>query len=257
MTKTMWTVTFQVSRKKDEPTTHFDNFKLEVDPDEYVLDAVERIWAFEDRTLVFRHACHHSTCGACGMRVNGAEKLTCITPIRDVTHDGGMVRVEPLRNFPVISDLAVDMGVLYTHLDLVGQRAVNADSREAIQSESRPAGPNLPGEEFFRLSDCIECGLCISACPISASSPDYLGPAVLAGAQQHGIKNDPQIMRLVDSEDGVWRCHSAFECTAVCPSFVDPGWRIMDLRKQVIGMRLKRLFGGSTVRKPDTMEAGK
>lgn len=257
MTETKWTITFQVSRKKGEASPHFDNFKLEVDPDEYVLDAVERIWAFQDRTLVFRHACHHSTCGACGMRVNGAEKLTCITPIRDITHDGSVVRVEPMRNFPVISDLAVDMGVLYTRMDKVGQHSVNSDSREAIQPEARPAGPVRHGEDFIRLSDCIECGLCISACPITASSTEYLGPAVLAGAHQHGIKTDEQVLQLVDCEDGIWRCHSAFECTAVCPSFVDPGWRIMDLRKQVIGMRLRRLFGGSTARKIDTLEVSK
>ena len=257
MNKTRWTVTFQVSRKKDETSLHFDDFKLEVDPDEYVLDAVERIWAFHDRTLVFRHACHHSTCGACGMRVNGAEKLTCITPIHDVTHDGGVVRVEPMRNFPVISDLAVDMGVMYIRMEKVGQHSVNNDSQEAIQPEARPSGPALHGEEFIRLSDCIECGLCISACPITASSPDYLGPAVLAGAHQHGIKTDEQTMQLVDCEDGIWRCHSAFECTAVCPSFVDPGWRIMDLRKQVIGIRLKQLFGGSTARKIEPIEERK
>ena len=257
MAQTRWTITFQVSRKKEESTAHFDIFKLDVDPDEYVLDAVERIWAFHDRTLVFRHACHHSTCGACGMRVNGAEKLTCITPIRDVTHDGGVVRVEPMRNFPVISDLAVDMGVMYLPMEQVGQHAVNNDSLEAIQPEARPAGPNLAGQEFPRLSDCIECGLCISACPISASSPEYLGPAVLAGAHQHGIQGDAQILQLLDCEDGIWRCHSAFECTAVCPSFVDPGWRIMDLRKQVIGIRFKQLFGGQNVKQNDPVEVSK
>jgi succinate dehydrogenase / fumarate reductase iron-sulfur subunit len=257
MAQTRWTVTFQVSRKKEEATAHFDNFKLDVDPDEYVLDAVERIWAFHDRTLVFRHACHHSTCGACGMRVNGVEKLTCITPIRDVTHDGGLVRVEPMRNFPVISDLAVDMGSMYLRMDQVGQHAVNIDSQEAIQPEARPVGPDLAGQEFPRLSDCIECGLCISACPITASSPEYLGPAVLAGAHQHGIQADAQILQLVDCEDGIWRCHSAFECTAVCPSFVEPGWRIMDLRRQVIGMRFKQLFGGPKVKQNGPMEVSK
>jgi succinate dehydrogenase / fumarate reductase iron-sulfur subunit len=46
----------------------------------------------------------------------------------------------------------------------------------------------------------------------------------------------------VDSADGVWRCHSAFECTAVCPSNVDPGWRIMELRKQVVVERIRGLF---------------
>jgi len=64
MTQVKWTVTFQVYRKKAGASPYFDDFKLEVDPDEYVLDAIERIWAFHDRTLVFRHACHHSACGA-------------------------------------------------------------------------------------------------------------------------------------------------------------------------------------------------
>ena len=211
MSKTRWTVTFQVSRKKEGAAAYFEDFKLEVDPDEYVLDAVERIWAFHDRTLVFRHACHHSTCGACGMRVNGAEKLTCITPIREVARDGGVVRVDPMRNFPVISDLAVDMSVLYSRMETTGQFPIHSDRQEAIQPEARPVGPAQPGEEFMRLSDCIECGLCISACPISGSSPGYLGPAVLAGAHQHGIKMDAQVLQMVDCEDGIWRCHSAFE----------------------------------------------
>ena len=242
MSTTRWKVKFQVHRQKGDKPAHFEEFDLEVDPDEYVLDAIERIWAQHDRSLVYRHACHHATCGACGMRVNGAEKLACITPIRSVTLDGTVVRVEPMRNFPVISDLAVNLGRLYTRMDLVGQHAVNPDNLEGVKPEDRPAGPDVEEGDFPRLSDCIECGLCISACPISASSPTYLGPAVLAGAHQHGVKQDANVLGLVDSEDGVWRCHSAYECTAVCPSFVDPGWRIMELRKQVISQRLKNLF---------------
>ncbi len=257
MSTAKWVVTFQIYRKKGSATPHFDEFKLEVNPDEYVLDGIERVWAFHDRSLTFRHACHHSTCGACGMRVNGVEKLTCITLIRDVTQDGGVLRIEPLRNFPVVSDLSVDMGSLYTRMDTVEHLSVNSDAKEAIQPEARPAGPAMDGDVFVRLSDCIECGLCISACPIAGSSPDYLGPAVLAGAHQHGIKGDEQLLKIVDSEDGVWRCHSAFECTAVCPSFVEPGWRIMDLRKQVIGERFKRLFHGSSSKTINSMEASK
>jgi len=84
--------------------------------------------------------------------------------------------------------------------------------------------------------------LCISACPSAATSSEYLGPAVLAGAQANGLKRNPELLHMVDSEDGVWRCHSAFECTAVCPSFVDPARRIMDLRTQVIKERFTRLF---------------
>jgi len=235
MTQT-WRVTFEIFRKKGNEKPHFDRFSLEVDPDEYVLDGIERIWAFHDRTLVFSHACHHSTCGACGMVVNGAEKLTCITPIRSVTKNGGVIRVEPMRNFPIISDLSVDMTTFFQRMESVGHRPVASMAYEDSK------GKNNQENDLLRLSDCIECGLCISACPIALTTPAYLGPAVLAGAQQSGDLN-PCVLELVDSENGAWRCHSAYECTEVCPSNVDPAWRIMDLRKQLVSRRIKRFFG--------------
>lgn len=240
MSKTKWNIILRVSRQKDGEQPHFDEFNLEVDPDEYVLDAVERVWAFMDRTVCFRHACHHSTCGACGMLVNGVEKLTCITYIRDVTQNGAKLTVQPLRNFPVISDLAVDMGSLYSRLEIVGARSVLPVPEAEVE---KPAS-SWPKEDqqYIRLADCIECGLCISACPSAATSGEYLGPAVLAGLQANALKYKSLPFNLADSQDGVWRCHSAFECTEVCPSFVDPARRIMNLRSQIIRERLSGLF---------------
>ncbi len=235
-----WNITLKVSRQKEGETPHFDEFKMEVNPDEYVLDAVERVWVFMDRTLCYRHACHHSTCGACGMRVNHVEKLTCITYIRDVTQDGGTLKVEPLRNFPVVSDLAVDMGSLYGRLENVGARSVLPVAEAEI--ENPPSAWKASDQQYTRLADCIECGLCISACPSAATSDEYLGPAVLAGAQANGLARNPELLPMVDTEDGVWRCHSAYECTAVCPSFVDPARRIMNLRTQIIKERFNRLL---------------
>ncbi len=241
MSSDQWTVTFQVYRQKGGAASHFDTFTLQVDPDEYVLDGVERIWAFHDRSLTFRHACHHSTCGACGMRVNGVEKLTCITPIREVVKDGGTIRVEPLRNFPVISDLVVDMAHFYSLMDEAQYPAVAPVAKTPLDDTIRPAGAAVE-PDLFRLNDCIECGLCISACPIATTTPDYLGPAVLAGIQFHGLDGNPELLELADSANGVWRCHSVYECTEVCPSFVQPAWRIMDLRKQVLAERFRRFF---------------
>lgn len=236
-----WTVTLRIFRLKEGEAPHYDEIEMAVDPDEYVLDAVERVWAFHDRTLCYRHACHHSTCGACGMLVNGVEKLTCITPIRSVTRDGGTMVIEPLRNFPVISDLAVDMTSLYKNMEVVKAPAVLPVPEAEI--ENPPQTWDEEDSQYIRLSDCIECGMCVSACPIALTTSDYLGPAVLAGAQAHGLNGSSTLLSRVDSEDGVWRCHSAFECTAVCPSFVDPGRRIMALRSQVVSKRIKRLFG--------------
>jgi succinate dehydrogenase/fumarate reductase iron-sulfur protein len=240
VSKTKWTVTFVISRQKGSEERRFQAFKIEVDPDEYVLDGIERIWAFHDRSLTFRHACHHSTCGACGMLVNGAEKLTCITTIRSVTSDGGSIRVEPLRNFPVTSDLVVDVSKFFTRMEKTnfGQVAPLPDTWLGYEHDQ----PNDP--KYERLVDCIECGLCISACPISLTSSEYLGPAVLAAIQhEYNQSGNPALLDLADQENGVWRCHSAFECTAVCPSFVDPGWRIMDLRRRIVKHRIGQYFG--------------
>lgn len=235
-----WNITLRVSRQKGNAARHFEDFQMQVDPDEYVLDAVERVWAFHDRSLAFRHACHHSTCGACGMLVNGVEKLTCITPIRSVTRDGGTLKVEPLRNFPVLSDLVVDMRSLYARLEDAHFQQVASLPEAALPYERKAAQLESPAE---RLVDCIECGLCISACPVALTTPAYFGPAVLAGIQhQHSASKDISLLEMADQEDGVWRCHSVFECSAVCPSNVDPAWRIMNLRRKTVAQRIRAFF---------------
>jgi len=221
-----WTVIYQVRRQKGQEPSYVEQFTLQVDPDEYVLDGIERIWAFHDRSLTFRHACHHSTCGACGMRVNGVEKLTCITRIRDVTHDARVIAVEPLRNFPVVGDLVVDVGRLYAAMEHVNAQSVLPDTD----------GSSL------RLSDCIECGLCVSACPVMATALSYLGPAALSATQPRALDGDAALLDRIDGADGLWRCHNSFECSAVCPSGVDPARQIMGLRRRVVGWRVKQLF---------------
>ncbi len=237
-----WKVTFSIYRKKGEALDYFQDFELEIDPDEYVLDGIEKIWFGYDKTLLFRHACHHSTCGACGMRVNNREKLTCITKIRDVTHNGGRIKVEPLRNFPVVSDLVVDFGDFFRKLDTI-------DAPHVQPVNDLPTGKGIhthkdhSKEGFFRLTDCLECGLCVSACPSAATDQEYLGPAALSGAQIKEKSKTGSIIDLVDHENGLWRCHSAYECTEVCPSFVEPGSRIMDLRRMTVSARIKNIFG--------------
>jgi succinate dehydrogenase / fumarate reductase iron-sulfur subunit len=146
-----------------------------------------------------------------------------------------------MANFPIISDLVVDMSSLYDRMEMAGARQIMSLEEAPLDSGVSP-DPTAP-EDLFRLADCIECGLCISACPITATNPEYLGPVVLAAVQQRGLKHAPELLKWVDSTEGVWRCHSAYECTEVCPSNVQPGWRIMDLRKQIISRRVKNLFG--------------
>ena len=99
-----------------------------------------------------------------------------------------------------------------------------------------------------RFENCLECALCYSACPIPGTNPDFVGPAALAAASR--MIEEPrcdvraqELWKLVDSEEGIWRCHTAFECVEACPANVDPTGAMMALRHQILAHKLKSLFG--------------
>jgi succinate dehydrogenase / fumarate reductase iron-sulfur subunit len=240
VTETLWKIKLRIYRSARSDPPKLTEYLVEASPDEYVLDAVEKVWAIHDRSLTFRHACHHGTCGTCGMRVNGIERLTCITLLRDVTHDGGTLLVEPLQNFPIVSDLVVDMSTFYQRIEMAGMSQVVKLKDSYLRDEIK----QIPAQwvEQNRLADCIECGLCISACPAAHTSNTYLGPAVLAAIQQSCMEGNTGQCELADHEGGVWRCHSAFECTEVCPSHVNPAARIMDLRSIILRETITKPF---------------
>ena len=206
---------------------------------ETVLDAIERVWSTVDSSLVFRHACHHASCGTCAVRIDGRERLPCITPLAEVWDGQGHLTIEPLRNVPQIADLAVDpSGQIewMAALRFPYVRTVEADVRCAAAPVATTADGDVGTAERFE--DCLECLACVSACPVAAGSPEYLGPAVLAAA--HRVVEEPRhedvgpVFALVDTDHGVWQCRSAWACSAVCPSGVDPARRIMDLRRRVV-----------------------
>src|SRR5579862_9013635 len=72
-----------------------------------VLDALNYIKDHLDGSLSFRWSCRMGVCGSCGMTVNGVPKLTCATFLSD--YAPGPVRVEPMKNFPVMRDLIVEI----------------------------------------------------------------------------------------------------------------------------------------------------
>jgi succinate dehydrogenase / fumarate reductase iron-sulfur subunit len=71
----------------------------------------------------------------------------------------------------------------------------------------------------------------------------YVGPAALAWAER--VVEAPRaadvanLLAWADDPDGVWRCHAIFECTAACPSNVNPAARIMSLRGTLLGRQLR------------------
>jgi succinate dehydrogenase / fumarate reductase, iron-sulfur subunit len=219
----------------------YDEFRVAAGPRTTVLDALLAVRRRQDPSLTVRHSCLHGSCGTCGMRVNGHEVLACVTRLDGL---GDPVVVEPLAGAPVAGDLVVDMEHVYRRLEPVGRALVRASERAG--KNDGQAGPGLMLEELERFEDCIECGLCLSACPV-AGDPRFLGPAALAAAER--VLEEPRgadrraVLGLVDDAHGAWRCHTAFECSAVCPAGVDPGEAIMRLRGRLLRDRLPRLVG--------------
>lgn len=201
-------------------------YVVPVEPRTTVLDALRSVRWRADPSLTLRHSCCHSSCGTCGVRVNGAEVLGCVTTLADLPD--GVVTVEPMANAPVLSDLVVDMTRLYQGLERSARPLVRAVERRAPRGheDARPAA--------VRLEDCVECGLCVSACPITGTDAAYLGPAVLGAAarvvaEPRGLDTGP-VLAWVDDHDGCWRCHLGFACSEVCPTGADPAAGIMALR---------------------------
>lgn len=236
------TIRFRVHRyKQGDAASRYDSFDVPAGPHTTVLDALVSIRRTQDPSLTLRHSCFHASCGTCGMRVNGAEVLACVTNVREL-HSREVV-VEPLSNAPLVSDLVVDMADFYARFDASGR---------PLTRESELVPDALPAEGIAaetRFEDCIECGLCLSACPIVATDSRYYGPASLAAAMRvvrepRGADTGP-VLRLADDEHGVWRCHVAFECSEACPSAVDPAGAIMGLRRRLLGRRVSALLAGA------------
>jgi len=217
----MVTVTLKIWRTGNHYTSH----TVEVPSSSYVIDAMERVFAQPESDLVWRHACHHASCGSCGVRINGVEKLPCITLLSDYTASQP-ITLQPLAHLPHIADLVVDFGSFFARMRDVGMPSLRSDE----------SAPSLDNKRDLRFENCIECGLCVSACPAMAN-PRFMGPAALAAAER--LMEEPrgadlsQLLQRVDGSAGIWSCRSSYQCSAVCPTNADPAGAIIRLRQRL------------------------
>jgi succinate dehydrogenase / fumarate reductase, iron-sulfur subunit len=216
-----------------------------------VLDALRWIQLRRDRSLTLRHSCLHASCGTCGMQVDGREELACVCPVQDHGHE---ITVEPLANLPILSDLVVEMDGFFARFPHEhpifrasqspsnvhnGEVHLEGDHEVTHHHHPRHHDPRAapPGVDFVRLEDCIQCGLCLSACPVASTSHDYVGPAALVAAERlveepRGVRRE-DVLAWATRPQGVWRCHVGLECTRACPADAAPAERIMALRREL------------------------
>jgi len=228
-------VTFRILRynpeKDNEP--HFEDFALEASENMTVLDCLHKIKWDLDGTFSFRRSCAHGICGSDGMRINGRNRLACSTLLKDINYRK-TITIEPLPAMPIIKDLVLDMTDFFDKYKAVKPFLVNTTPPPA-DGERRQSNENA--EKLFESAKCILCACCTTSCPSTWSNENYIGPAALLKAYRFifDTRDEDADKRLdiVDTPDGIWRCHTIFNCIEACPKEINITWHISQLKKAV------------------------
>lgn len=201
--------------------TFYQTYELRFHNELTVLDALNHIKDEQDGTLTYRYSCRMGICGSCSAVVNGKPVLMCQTNLRDIK---GEIQVEPLRNFPIIKDLVVDLKDTFEKMRSVNAHIHRTEEKvledgEYIQTPSERNALEQP-------SQCIKCMLCYSACSVYGLDKNFVGPGAgaLAMRYQSDTRDQGKNERLdkLINRDGVWKCSFIGECSNVCPKRVNP-----------------------------------
>ena len=225
-------IVLQVTRyrpeQEAEPT--IQEYEVPFTADWVLLDALNYIKDNIDGSLSFRWSCRMGICGSCGMMVNGEPKLTCAAFVSE--YAPGPVRIEPLRYFPIIRDLTVDMTDFMEKLKSVKPWIIRQDEKSVPDGEYLQSPEEL--DQYKQFSMCINCMLCYAACPVYGLDPAFTGPAAIALAQRYNMDSRDQGSRerldVLSDHEGIWGCTFVGECTKVCPKNVDPAGAIQQYK---------------------------
>ena len=218
----------------DKP--HWEDYRVEADPTDRVLDVLLRIKWHQDDTLALRYSCAHGVCGSDAMRINGFNSLSCKVLVKTLESD--TLTIEPMMALPVIKDLIVDMKPFFDSYKSVMPFLVNDDpppTTERLQSQTERA-------RYDDTTKCILCAACTTACPPFWHSQKYVGPASIVNAHRFIFdsrdRGTGDRLEIMNDVDGVWRCRKVFNCTGACP-------RGIQITKAIIEVQLALLTGST------------
>ena len=196
------------------------DFTVQVNEGEVVLDIIHRLQATQAPDLAVRWNCKAGKCGSCSAEVNGRPRLLCMTRMSTFTEDE-IVTVTPMRTFPVIRDLVTDVSFNYQKAREVPSFTPPVDLKPG---EYRMQQADVVRSQEFR--KCIECFLCQNICHVVRDHEDnkhaFSGPRYLmriAELEMHPL--DVADRRELAQEDaGLGFCNITKCCTEVCPEHI-------------------------------------
>jgi succinate dehydrogenase / fumarate reductase iron-sulfur subunit len=233
------TVTFRVRRFNPEVSAEatWEDFQLDIDPKERVLDGLHKIKWELDGTLTFRRSCAHGICGSDAMRINGKNRLACKTLIKDI-NPAKPITVEPIKGLTVLKDLIVDMDPFFQAYRDVMPFLITKDTNEPTRERLQTAEDR---ERFDDTTKCILCAACTSSCPVFWNDGQYFGPAAIVNAHRFIFDSrdeaGEQRLEILNDKDGVWRCRTTFNCTDACPRGIEVTKAIQEVKRALITRR--------------------
>ncbi len=165
------------------------------------------------------------------MNINGKNTLVCEAPLKEHLDRQGRITIRPLPYLPIIKDLVVDRTSFWEQYQRVKPWLIppeNVPDKEFRMSQEEVAA-------LRNAEKCIMCGACYSACQVIALNKQYIGPHALLKAFLRILdpRDSAPADRLADliGGDGVYRCHTIFNCIDACPKDLNPTEAIETLRK--------------------------
>ena len=232
--------TFKVYRADPdtEDNPRLDTYEIDVSDVSMVLDALIRIKDELDPTLTFRRSCREGVCGSCAMNIDGKNTLACTKGMDELKGDGE-VAIYPLPHQPVVKDLVTDLSNFYRQHAAIEPFLQSKDEPEQEHIQSHEEREKLDG-----LYECILCACCSTSCPSywwngdNEGGDEYLGPAALLQAYRwlQDSREDEKDKRLdyLDDNFRLYRCHTIFNCTNVCPKGLNPAEAIAGIKRMMV-----------------------
>ncbi len=227
-------VTLKILRYNPEKDArpHWEEYRLEAEPMDRVLDLLHQVKWETDGTLAFRKSCGHGICGSDAMMINGVNRLACKTLVKDLGTD--VIEVQPIRGLPVKKDLVVDMEPFFKAYRQVKPWLINDEpppERERLQSPEERA-------IFDEGTKCILCASCTTSCPVFWVNGTYIGPAAVVQAHRFIFdsrdKGAYERFPALGSTGGVWRCRTAYNCTEACPREIPVTQLIEEVKRAIM-----------------------
>ncbi|MEU7902766.1 succinate dehydrogenase/fumarate reductase iron-sulfur subunit [Actinoplanes sp. NPDC049118] len=205
----------------DSSGGEIQDFDVEVNEGEVVLDIIHRLQATQTPDLACRWNCKAGKCGSCSMEINGKPRLGCMTRMSTFEEDE-TVTITPLRAFPIIRDLVTDVSFNY---EKARETPAFAPPPDVRPGDYRMQQVDVERSQEFR--KCIECFLCQNTCHVVRDHEEnkqaFSGPRYFIRAAEldmHPLDDRGDRKEYAQARQGLGYCNITKCCTEVCPEHI-------------------------------------